>query len=309
MKKIIILSGALFLLFYLTSFSQDKFQLIFQPSAGLHFITEYDVSTIIRQEIMGIEQEIEMNMLMEMDNLVKSVEDSSIHVTTYYKRLAIETMTPSGRVQVDSDSQEDQIGKDFLKKITGRRFMVVFDHQGMVKEIHGLENIIQDITADISSENDQVQSYKNTLDDAFGQGNIKNSLNQMTPFFPEYPIGIHDSWDWDMNSRTAQFELRLKNTSIVKDASAERIIIQTNSNILTPENPIINLDGKNALLKMSGKQVSELYIQTKTGLTTEGVIKQDLNGELRIAMSDKSLETMAIPMKISTSISLRMKFK
>lgn len=309
MVKKIILTLFLFAAVIQVSFTQDKILLNFRLPQGLRYISEYDINTVINQEIMGINQQIEMQMLMRIQNIVESQNDSGNIVSMSYKRLAIETMTPSGRVQVDSDSPEEQSGKEFLKNMTGKKFTVFFDPSGTVKEIRGLEKIIDEITADIASDNPLVESYKNTLNDAFGEVNIKNNLNQITPFFPPYPLGTGDSWTWEMVSRTAQFEFQLINTSTLKETGNEKVMVQTNSVITAPENKVVNIDGMDAILHMKGQQVSELYIDPKTGLSTEGVIQQTINGELRLIMPDHVTEKLIVPINISTRINLTVNFK
>jgi len=286
--------------------AQGKVYLQFKPEEGLFYITDYEMNTIIDQELMGIDQQIQMNMLMQTETLVeKSTKEENI-LSMGYKRLAIETVTPMNSLTIDTDSEDEQPGNEYLKMMTGKKFNIIVNSQGEIVNIEGLEQIISDITNNIREDNPAVQSYKNTLNDAFGAENIKNYFGQTTPVYPDYKVGIGDSWTYEQMTTTAQFEFKTENTSVIKDIKPEYILIQTNSSILqTPESGTIQIEGINAKLTMNGNQVAEININTGSGIPIAGIIKQDITGELILDMSGQGMQDMKVPMRISTRIEFK----
>jgi hypothetical protein len=58
----------------------------------------------------------------------------------------------------------------------------------------------------------------------------------------------------------------------------------------------------------SGKEVSEITIDEKTGLALKGIKKQDISGKMKIDASEFDMGMMEIPVVINTSISLSVSF-
>jgi hypothetical protein len=306
-------SSLLIILCFLSHFfsvsAQEKIYLQFNPQKGLIYITDYVMNTIIDQEIMGIDQQIQMNMLMQTETQVEESSKEKNILSMGYKRLAIETVTPMTSLTIDTDSEDVQPGTEYLQMMTGKKFSIIVNSRGEIVNIEGLEQIITDITNNIREDNPVVQSYKNTLNDAFGEENIKNYFGQTTPVYPDYKVGIGDSWTYDQMAATAQFEFMTENISVIKDIKPEYILIQTNSSIHTPESGTIQIEGIQAKLTMKGNQVGEIIINAESGIPIEGIIKQDIIGELILDMSEQGMQDMKVPMKISTRIEFKSAFE
>lgn len=283
-------------------FSQEKILLRYNPEEGLMYTSEYDMNTVIDQELMGIDQQIRMNMLMQTEMLVKKSSDNENLLSMSYKRLAIETVTPMTSLTLDTESDDNQPGIEYLKLMTDKKFEITVDKRGEITHVEGLEQIISDITQKINQDNPAVQSYKNTLNDAFGVENVKNNFRQTTPSYPEYEIGIGDKWSYVQLTRTAQFEFRMVNISEVKEIKPDFVLIQINSTIETPANKAVQIEGINATISMKGSQVAEVSVDPVSGVPMKGIIKQDISGELTLDMSEQGIQNMNVPMRISTRI-------
>ncbi|MGC9342407.1 MAG: DUF6263 family protein [Bacteroidales bacterium] len=309
MIRKILLNITVFL--FLTSgiYSQEKILLRFNPQEGLSYISEYDMNTVIDQEFMGIDQQIRMNMLMRTETRVEESSDLENLLSMSYERLAIETVTPMTSLSIDTDANDDQPGIEYLRLMTKKNFEITVNKLGEIESVEGLEKIISEITEKIEQDNPAAQSYKNTLDDAFGVDNIKNNFRQTTPAYPENEVGIGDKWSYDQLTRTAQFEFKTRNTSEIKDIKANLVLIQTNSSIETPGNKTIQIEGITANVTMKGNQVAEVSVDRVSGVPLKGVIKQDIAGELILDMSDQGMQYMNVPMKISTRIEFTVSFE
>lgn len=289
--------------------AQNKIQLQFYPGEGLVYVTNYDMQTVIDQEFMGINQQIRMNMLMQTETLVEKSSKEENVLSMSYKRLAIETLTPMASLTIDSGSDDDQAGTEYLKLMTGKKFRIIVNSRGEIITIEGLEQIIADITSNIHDDNPAVQSYKNTLNDAFGVENIKNYFGQTTPLYPDHIVGIGESWTYEQQTSTAQFDFRMENTSVIKDLKPGLALIQTNSTIGTTGQGTIQIEGITAQVNMKGNQVAEINVETSSGIPLEGVIKQEIAGQLILNMSDQGVQNMSVPMKISTRIEFKAVFE
>lgn len=292
-----------------TLYSQDKVLLRFNPKEGLSFVTEYDMNTTIDQEVMGIDQQVRMNMVMETETETLESSGGEHPMLFSYKRLSIETVTPINTIVIDTDSDEDQPGIEYLKLMTGKKFTVVANDKGKVTGVEGLDEIMKEITDAVSKDNPAAQSYKNTLADAFGAENIRNNFELITPEYPDHPVGVGDSWTYELVTSTAQFKFKLVNLCIVKDITKDKVLLQISSDIHNMLDSEIVIEGMKAKMNMKGKQVSELNILRETGLPENGVINQEIKGEMTINMTEQGMENLKVPMDISTRIRVTVNFE
>ena len=251
---------------------------------------------------MGIDQRIDMKMFMKTKTEIEEITETGVIMSVSYQRLAVESLTPAAHVVIDTDSREDQPGLQYLRPILGKNFRVTLNYNGIVTHVSGLEKIIMDITSEIDSTKAAVQPYKNTLSDAFGVENIKNNLEYISPYYPDYKVSAGDEWTYEKVSKTAQFEFQLINVSSIKDLTPNNVIIQTNSAISTAENTTLQIDGMDATISMKGNQVAEMNADPSTGIVKNGVIKQSIIGDLILDMQDQGIENLKVPMKITTDI-------
>lgn len=307
MKKIglfIILLG-----FYLNlSFAQEGVLLNYSPAAGQSYITAYDMHTIIEQEIMGIDQQLEMNMIMITHTTVKEIREETVVLSMNYQRLAIESLTPAVNVVIDTKSDEYQPGLQYLRPMLGKNFEVIIDKQGSVKEVRGLDVIIKGIINETDSDNPAAMPYENTLSDAFGAENIKNNFEYIMPLYPAYKVKNGDQWSYSRTNSAAQFEFNINNVSTVKNITSNNVIIQTTSSINTPENTRLKIEGMDAKVNLKGRQMGEINIDPRTGIVKNGTIKQNIEGNLWLDMTDQGVGNLKVPMKIITDIDVSVEF-
>jgi len=282
--------------------SQDPVLLEFKPAPGLSFETSYSTETTITQEIMGIEQQITLNMIMNTLTMVREPRDSFHSLEVSYKRLAIESLTPTSQVRIDTDSRQEQEGIEYLKPILNKDFIVLLNKQGQVHEVQGLDTIIKKITSEIETGSIEAKAYQNTLNEAFGAENIKNNMEHLSPYYPGIPIATGDVWNYELRTNSAQFEIILQNTARVMNIRPNEIIIQVNSEVSTPADNNITIEGMQARINLSGNQVAEYRVLPGNGLVNKAIIKQNLKGQIWLDMSEQGMGNMKIPMSINSNV-------
>ncbi len=267
----------------------------------MKFITIYETRNINEQEVMGIDQKVEMNSVIETESIVLESNEKNTLLSVSYKRLFIETISPSIDFSIDTDADEDQPGFKYLKALTDKPFQVLIKRNGEIDNITGLEEVMKKIIAEVDTTTSVFTNFKTTMNTFFEEEQVKNNLSQMNPVFPEQKVGIGKTWDYRLNSLAGQFEFISFNTARVIDIKNERAILQIDSKVSIPEKLSMNLQGANAIVNLSGKEVAEISINKKTGLTTEGIKKQNINAIMQLDMSDHDQQNLEIPMKITTS--------
>ncbi|MFW5820710.1 MAG: DUF6263 family protein, partial [Bacteroidota bacterium] len=252
-------------------------------------------------EVMGIDQKVEMNSVIETETLVKSSDEETTLLSVSYTRLMIETISPNAAFSFDTKDPADQPGIDYLRSLIGKPFQVSINHRGEITEISGLKKVMEQIISEVDTTSGVFENFKNTIKVFFEKEQIKNTLAQMIPVYTEKSISKGDSWHYSINSRTGQFEFLSSNTAKVIEIKQDIVILQIDSKVSIPEDRSMNLQGLNAFVNLSGTEMAELRIDPETGITTHGIKKQNIKAILLLDMSDRDQENIEIPMKISTS--------
>lgn len=294
--------------FFIPVLSQNKTLLEYKPPRGMKFLTFYQIQNINEQEVMGIDQRVEMNSVIETESIVQESNENTTLLSISYKRILIETTSPSVDFSIDTDAEEDQPGIKYLKALTGKPFRVLIKRNGEIINITGLEEVMSKIITEVDTNASVFSQFKNTINTFFDKEQIKNNLTQMNPVFPDTRVGIGDTWNYQLSSLAGQFEFISSNTSKLIDMKNEKVILQINSRLSIPEKLSMDLQGVNAIVDLSGTEVAEITIDKNTGLTTEGIKKQNINAIMHLDMSDSGQRDIEIPMKIKTSTEINVIF-
>ncbi|MFW5645401.1 MAG: DUF6263 family protein [Bacteroidota bacterium] len=287
--------------FLLPVFSQNEVLLEYRPPKEMKFITIYHVENSNEQEVMGIVQKVEMNSVIETESVVLESKANSTLLSVSYKRLRIETISPAVDFSIDTDTKEEQPGLKYLKALTNKPFRISINRNGEIDSIAGLDEVMQNIIAEVDTNSSIFSQFKTTIHTFFDEEQIKNNLNQMNPIFPETKVGIGDSWNYQLGSIAGQFEFISTNNSKVIDIQKDKVILQIDSKVSVPEHLSKNFQDVNAIIDLKGSEVSEVGIDIKTGITMQGIKKQNINAIMRLDMSEQGQDNIQIPMKINTS--------
>lgn len=305
----------IFILFFCISFihtniyvSAQEIKLAYNPSAGTEFITEYDIQSNIDQTIMGIEQGVSAKTFMVIHSLVKENNPEYSLVEITYNRLAVETSTGMFSVVIDSDSDEENNPvNNALKTLINKPFYAKFSPQGDLLSIKGIKEVLDKVVNNLDVEDEMQQVYSNLINQSFGEENLTENFQQFNLSFPDYPVKMGDSWSYDQNANSSQFQLILQNTATLsgKVTNGYRIILK--SEMSTPAENVINMEGFEAKMEMKGSQVGEIVVDPKTGISKSGMMSQELDGLINVQITDEG-DPISIPINIKTSIRLKTTF-
>ncbi|MCF8380491.1 MAG: hypothetical protein K9H49_13000 [Bacteroidales bacterium] len=294
---------AIFLLLFLCiqGYSQ-KISLSFNPPTDYEYSTEFDIQSTVNQTIMGIERRVNVSIVMNIHSYVIESNPEYCVVQLQYKKFSIESSDAFVSFTIDSESKSDDPASLIFRSLIDKSFFVSFDRSGEVIDIKGLNSIISDILEGLDPQNPMYAVYEKTLEESFGVNNLRQNFQQLSVAFPSYPVGLNDSWNFSLNSKTTDFDVEMYSTASIKSIGPENVIIQNNSTIVSSHNDSLEIQGMKGKIDMTGSSLSEIQIDPETGLTKSGVVTQEISGDL-ILQTDEILENeFIIPMKIYSRI-------
>ncbi len=290
------------------SSNAQKILLSFDPPEGMVMQTEFFSKSVIDQEVMGIQQSIEMNMdmILEGEVLEKDADNTQIRYT--YTRMSVSSNSAMFSLSLNSEGDQADPGNQLLKSLTGKGFVTVMDRSGRVTEISGVDKIIEEIIADYPNTGMEAQAYRQTLKETFGSESFSQNIEQLAAYYPDYKLGVGDTWVYENSVSMPQIEMKLINNATVKSITAENVIIQINTLLKSPEDNRLEVQGMTGSMKLEGSQLSEIKVDPKTGIVKEGVVTQEINGEIRMEMNEGSSDPLVIPMLIKSKIEMITRF-
>jgi hypothetical protein len=125
----------------------------------------------------------------------------------------------------------------------------------------------------------------------------------MTAPFPENPVGIGDTWKSTM-TLTQMVPLTLENTYTVKKNENGLLALDVDSVMKTNGDAVIDLGVVQLSYNIAGTQEGTMEIETATGMVIRNLVKQHLNGQMKMVSDKEKGTTLTWPMAMDSEISM-----
>jgi hypothetical protein len=215
--------------------------------------------------------------------------DGNYVVKITYDKIESERKTPT----------KSPIADDFLKGFT---FDMVVTPQGKVKEVRGMEKIMDKAIAAATPDSAQdaatdaaMKPVMDAIKSKYNDKNMGAMMEQMTNYFPDGDVEVGDTWE---NTVSIDMFVSMKIATTYKVAGVDGNIVklEIDSKITTGDGPGI----MGMKMEIEGTQKGTMEIDSKTGLVVKSVTNQEMDGKM-------NMMGMSMPMKIKTTTTLEAK--
>lgn len=239
----------------------EKVELRLRPEQGKTYTVAMEVNS--ESKVMGMSNNTVMNMEMAMT--ADEVTDEQSIFSTIYERMAMSMESPMGSMMYDSDDPEGASGmmgemmKPAFDKLLEANLTITFNEQGEVIASKGMEELFSDMPG-MESVGDQVNAA-----DQFGAA---------TAVFPDYAVGVGDSWEKEITN-SSSVPILMRATYTVKEITASEVQIGLLGTIAKAE-------GENAVAAMAqleditGDFTGDIVVDRASGWTKTAVITQNM---------------------------------
>lgn len=119
--------------------------------------------------------------------------DATVTVTT--ERMQMHQVGPGGSIDYDSETMPDSTSPQaaMFGAIVDMSYTLVIAPDGTVKEVRGLEGMIDEMMAGFSS--DVAGQVRQQFGQMFSEESIRNMMQQSIQSFPAEPVGPSDTWE------------------------------------------------------------------------------------------------------------------
>jgi hypothetical protein len=253
----------------------------------------------MKQIMMGIEQDIKVDMLLITDSEVKENKDGVYIIEYTYRQLKMETESALYSSVIDTENGEN-FESDLMKVIIGKPFFAKISTDGVVQDVYGMDRIFEDFQMDIDLDSATLADFRRSLQGSFGKESFTQTLQQLFVYYPDSGVKKDDVWTYNYESEAANMKVFLDNTVKLKNMDKKEILLQLSSKIKSLGDEMVDINGYPGNINLNGYALSELIIDPFTGLNKEAFLTQELKGN--ISFEDTNTREL---IKIPTTILLK----
>ena len=289
---------AFLFIFSIVACQSDKHMIVLQPEMDKSYWQKASTIAVLKQTIDGQNIDINTEYITDIKLEPKSVDKNEVVMQAQFRDLRFKVQSPFGRMGFDSKKIDSS---DFAAVIFSRLnltpFQVTFKTNGRVKNIDGIDNVMQNAFAAVQMSPGQQAEVRRMLDDVYGYEALTSHLEMSVAVLPKKPVAVGESWSY-----SAPYHSNVKgmanHTYTLKTANKNGYIIEGKSTL----KPDKEHQGKNRY-DINGEMRSYFKVEPETGWISSGVIDMNFEGTI-YAQNPDGGET-AVPVSMNGKIEIR----
>lgn len=293
MKKLLLLACALFATM---SVWAQKTDLKYDLQVGKEYTINQSINMLISQDVMGMSTDMTNDMKNLMYYKVKSFNGGIYDIEVGYKSVVMESYSPYGSEKYDSAGEGNDTMSKMLRNMTNASFGLKMDIKGDIKEVYGLDEMIDKYASDPSFSAQEKALLKEQFQASFGEDAFKQNPGIIV--FPKDPVAVGDKWDVATTVKNGGMEMKMNTKYEYAGISDGMWVIKGTSTLATPAGSKISTQGMDMDVDLKGTMASDMKYDPKTGWVLSGDTKQDVNGNM--SMDVPMQGRMDIGMKMTT---------
>ncbi len=253
------------------------------------------------------DEEMEMNTKINLNYKVLTKESDFYKFEVNFDFLLVQIYLLDSTITLSSDlANGNTLFNQFLNEITKNSFFIKTDKKGQVLEITGYNEMLDNIMLKfptISDENKQglIIEFKKR----FYNQIIEQNINSIGNFFPSYPVGIGDEWDFTYLTYLTSLNLNFSVNAHYKlvEINPKYITITVEGKITSPsENDSIESKGKVMKYNMTGTLSGTYKIDPKTFWKISSNETIEIYGIAKVTSTDQQSNELNFEMSFESDI-------
>lgn len=239
---------------------------------------------------------------------ITGIQKGNAIMEASYKQINLQSSSHDQQVSVNTQSDDDDIFNRLFKGLIGKKFTIVLQKDGTVKKIEGLDEIIDQMVADIKGvKSREKPALKNLLKGQFGPEAIKSSLAIALPYYPPQKVHTGDSW---MNQLYTEgfYHARIDNYWKLDYGNKFVIKLSNQGKFNTDASQEVDLGGgQKGFIDLKGEIGGEYVVDPETYWPTTCILHTELTGNYIYKSSKKRKQDIEVPVRVV--INMRYQFK
>jgi hypothetical protein len=270
---------------------------------GKTYTQTTELSSSIKQSMMGQQMEIQssgdsqLNLELAEDNGAVDTYDA------WYSKISVSSSAMGQSQSFSSDTSSlanvDETSRVFAM-MTDKKFTAKITEKGMVEEVNGLDEMVQEAASKMQGGPGMMETVKNSI----GIDGFTKNLEMTTDIFPEGKVKVGDSWT---KEQFLSVGLPIISNTTYTFQSLENGVatIGVEAQFTTdPNNATTNIQGLDATQFYEGSRSGSLMVEASSGWVTSGELKDDIVGSITVAPNAQMPDGMTIPLEVANTIKI-----
>jgi hypothetical protein len=283
----------LYILLVITSSLAAQKPLEYHLSVGDNFTVNQEAKQLITQDINGVDQIIENDLLSVMHFEVIEATKENYTLIMRFKRLKMLMSSPSLGELSNSDTQSadsSDVTNMLFKGLLNVPVTIVMEKTGKIVSVTGGDKLIDNMFTSAGIDQPEIiEASKGQMEKQFGSDALSNSFEQMTYFYPVDAVSVGNEWTNSyIGNMSAQNKWKLNETNL------KSVTISGTSNTT------MSTIDENVSMSLSGTQKTIVTINPKNGLFKEVTVTGENKGITLV-----KAQNMNIPTSITSTITYK----
>ncbi len=291
--------GAAGLLFSVMVKAQDYIPLQYHFSKGDRFEMQRQSTRDSYLQIQGVSQRTTQQLKDTLLFTIASVSDGTATISVQFKNIFLLASGDNRQMSVNTQSGGKDIFNQVFRKIINKPFTLTMTSGGMIKNISGLSEILQNMQETVAKKSaSERAAFKTLLEQQFGPEALKTSLQEALPQYPDNSVRTGDSWTNFLNTGGA-LSGRIQYYWKMDYGDKYSINLSSKGNFSTDKDKVVplgnNMEGN---VMMTGELQGKYAIDPGSGWPNLCVQHTEVKGNYIYKPNDKMKNGLTVPVRI-----------
>lgn len=275
----------IFFLFLTYGITVAQKKLEYKLSVGDNFTVQQEAKQVITQDLNGVDQIIENDLMGVMHFKVVDKTNDSYTLEMTFKRLKMLMSSPTLGELSNSDTEStdsSDVANMLFKGILNIPVTMVMDKTGKIKSVTGGDKLIANMFTSAGIDQPEIiAESKKQMEKQFGSAALSNSFEQMTYFYTSTAVSVGDEW-----ANSFSGDLSAKNSWSLMEVTNDALKI--NGKASTTMSSI----DENIIMTLSGSQQTTINADPSNGWFREIIVTGENSGNTLFQAQNMTIPTI-----------------
>lgn len=270
---------------------------------GEAYVQKLVQETTTTQTMMGqqvtVKQDLKSTIVYRV---VEKLEDGSMNMEFEYTKIRTENESPQGVMVYDSEDPPETLSPQMkpFAAMLGKTVTFNLAPDGEVTDMQGMDAIMDDIVDAMAGEaGANEEEMREQLKGQFGDGMMRQTIEQSFQWYPEGPVSGGDTWSRQMAVK-AGLTLIMNTDYTLKALQNGNALIDISGTFKSdPDAEPMRMGPMEMRYDLSGQQEGDMVVDVDDGITGKTTLKQSASGMMNMKSGGQNME---VPLAFSSRL-------
>lgn len=270
----------------------EKVNLKIRLQKGYTYDLQMTTDQDIEQEVQGRKMDAKnitgMGFILEV---IDVPQPGQFYVKLTYRSMAMKMDAMGTSVDYDSSRPDEYVPPEAqgVAALVGESIYATITEDGRTIDIQGFDELLDKVFNKIDIPyGEQGEMLKNQMKAQFGEEALKGVFDQITPYYPSYPVGPGDSWNQSIDL-SGMIPIMMDINYTFRERKAGMIIIDMTAQVRSSNEPL-DMGPISMRFNLTGSSTGWMEVYETTGMMSKGETDMTFSGSMNVAYSGQTLD-------------------